>query len=1098
MRALITPTFLPLSSYSLAMRTLRSLAFTSLVALLTIASSATAQTSTTSGAVRGRISSDENASMSGVAVTAVNQETGFTRSARSDAQGVYTVALLPPGTYRVSARRIGLQQSEQGNVRVVVGASTTTNFTLRSAAVALAAVEVRAEATQIDVADGGVKQTVSQEEIANLPALGRDFTDFINLSGLVSPTPEVTTGGQFSIAGQRPSQTNVQIDGVDANQSFFGENRGGSRIPFAFSLESIREFQVITNGFDVEYGNYSGGVVNIVTKGGTNTFKGTVYGNLRDESLTAKDFNGNTPNKFSVQQYAAQVEGPFIKDKLHYLFSLDGQRRREPFRTITPEFLRSTTNPAFARSDSMLADSLERFFDILETQYGGDRSTFSEFQITNDVLTLFGRLDWTLNDKHRVSLRNNFSDYENKDEAGGFAFRAGRSQAETIEDRANSVVGEITSALRPNLFNVFRAQYASEFRPRTPNSYLPELNVRLTPTAEPVEYGGSLISFNNSIDEKKVQLIDNLTWSAGAHTFKLGTNNTFSRFQNFFVFNGSGGFEFRSLADFEARRPSRYNRNVRIDGKPPNATFSTAEYSAYVQDDWQITPKLLASLGIRYDNSRYSDQPGRVVDVERAFGLKTGIAPIDDDNFSPRVSLTYDVNGDARQILRGGAALFYGRVPFVLGGNVAITEVPQLVLDCRGSIADNAPDAPPIPDFRNLNPNGSDNPFNCAGAGGIGGTPEYAFWTDAFELPETFKANVGYERVLGPNTRIAVDLLFSETGKLYTVRNINLRESQFELTNEGGRRIFVPATRFSPSSAAGTDRLRNTTFSNVFVNYNDGTARSAIASVEVNHKVSARTSLRGSYTFTRAEDNSSFSCCTSNAGFGDQRYGALGPNDIGGVGDRSAGWGPSNFERNHTVVLSGFFTLPFDVRVSSIFRMQSGTPWGPEVRGDLNGDGVSFNDRPYVFRPEDLPIAVPASAATQVDSLAFIAEQRLRYAKYLQKFDCIGDFQGEIIERNSCRQPWFNRLDVSVRKRIDVGRQGAELSVDLFNVLNGLNKKWGKYEAVTAANRNLLLAQQFRNGKVEYTVPTTLGTTTQVGNNLQLQFSAQVGARLFF
>ena len=170
----------------------------------------------------------------------------------------------------------------------------------------LTGVEVTANARAIDVADAGVKQTVSQEEIAELPALGRDFTDFISLSGLVSPAPEVTTGGQFSIAGQRPSQTSIQIDGVDANNAFFGENRGGSRIPFAFSLESIREFQIITNGFDVEFGAYSGGIVNIVTQGGTNDFRGTLYGNYRGQALTTDDFDGNPPNNFSVQQYAGR------------------------------------------------------------------------------------------------------------------------------------------------------------------------------------------------------------------------------------------------------------------------------------------------------------------------------------------------------------------------------------------------------------------------------------------------------------------------------------------------------------------------------------------------------------------------------------------------------------------------------------------------------------------------------------------------------------------------------------------------------------------------------------------------------------------------
>jgi outer membrane receptor for ferrienterochelin and colicin len=1031
-------------------------------------------------------------------VLATNEETGFQRGTQTGDDGVYVVRFLPPGTYRVAARRIGQQPAEVPGVRVTVGSTAPANFTLRTAAVQLTGVEVTANAREIDVADAGVKQTVSQEEIAELPSLGRDFTDFIALSGLVSPAPEVTTGGQFAIAGQRPSQTSIQIDGVDANNAFFGENRGGSRIPFAFSLESIREFQIITNGFDVEFGNYSGGVINIVTRGGTNDFRASVYGNYRDKSLTRADFDGNPPNNFSVQQYAGRVSGPLIRDQLHYLVSVDGQRRREPFRSITPAFLRGTGAP----EDAATADSLERFFDVLGSQYGvaGAASQYGEWEISNDVLTLFGRVDWTLNDRHRLSVRNNFSDHKNLDEAGGFAFPAGRSQAESFKDRANSLVGELTSVITPSIFNVLRVQYATEERPRVGNNLKPELRVRLDAN-ETVEYGGAFISFRNFLDETKLQIVDNVTVALGDHSIKLGTNNTFSSIENVFWLNGSGGFEFNSLGDFEAFRPSRFNRNVRADSVAPNATFDVQEYSLYAQDEWRITPRLLGVFGVRYDVQRYGDRPGRVVDAERAFGIETGVAPIDDNNISPRVSFTYDVKGDATQLIRAGAGFFYGRVPFVMGSNVAITDTPLLVVDCRGSLTEipTPPDVPPSPaPYRNWAASGNDNPFTCGGAGGLGGVPEYTFWQGDFELPETLKANVGYERQVRPGTLASIDLLFSETSKLYTVRNVNLRDPQFELSGEGGRRIFVPAGRFSPSSAAGADRFRNTDFASVYVNYNDGVARAFAATLNIDHRLSDSAAVRASYTYTRAYDNSTYSCCTANEGFTSQRYGALGPNVIGAIGDEATGWGPSNFNREHAIVLSGTFRLPYGIRVSPKWSIRSGTPWGPEVSGDINADGVNFNDRPYVFRPEELPVFVPSSVANR-DSVVAVA--RARYADILGEFDCVGDYVGQIIPRNTCRQPWFNQLDMTIRKRFaTAGSQAAEVHIDLFNVLNGLNSDWGRNVSVTAARRNLLVAQQYDagTGQVQYTVPATFGDRTQVGSNLLLQFSAQIGVRYYF
>ena len=1066
--------------------------------LATVASSGIAQSSTTTGNIRGRVTDEAGNPLPAATVVATNEETGFQRGTQTDDAGVYVVRFLPPGTYRVAARRIGQQASEVSGIRVIVGSTTPANFTLRTAAVQLTGVEVTASARAIDVADAGVKQTVSQEEIAELPALGRDFTDFISLSGLVSPAPEVTTGGQFAIAGQRPSQTSIQIDGVDANNAFFGENRGGSRIPFAFSLESIREFQIITNGFDVEFGAYSGGIVNIVTQGGTNDFRGTLYGNYRGQSLTSNDFDGNPPNNFSVQQYAGRVSGPIARDKVHYLLSLDGQRRREPFRSISPQFLRGSGNA----EDVATADSLERFYDVLETQYGvaNASSQYGEWEISNDVLTIFGRIDWSLNDRHRLSLRNNYSNHKNHDEAGSFAFPAGISQAEAFEDRANSLVGELTSVITPSIFNVLRVQYATEDRPRIGNNLKPELRVRLDAN-ETVEYGGAFISFRNFLDERKLQIVDNVTFAAGDHTLKLGTNNTFSSIENIFWLNGSGGYEFNSLADFEAFRPSRFNRNVRADSVTPNATFDVQEYSIYAQDEWRITPKLIGIFGVRYDVQRYGDRPGRVVDAERAFGIETGIAPIDDNNISPRVSFTYNVRGNATELIRAGAGFFYGRVPFVMGSNVAITDNPLLVVDCRGSLTaiPVPPDIPPSPAaYETWSPSGDDNPFTCGGAGGLGGVPEYTFWNSGFELPETIKANLGYERQLRPGTVASIDLLYSESSKLYTVRNINLRDAQFELATEGGRRVFVPAGRFAPASAAGSDRFLNTDFASVYVNYNDGVARAFAATLNVDHRLNDSSSVRASYTFTRAYDNSTYSCCTANEGFTGQRYGALGPNAIGDIGDESAGWGPSNFTRDHAIVLSGTFRAPFGIRVSPKWSIRSGTPWGPEVSGDINGDGVLFNDRPYVFRPEELPVFV-ASSVTNRDSV--VALHRARYSDILAEHECVGDYVGQIIPRNTCRQPWFNQLDLTIRKRFTTGGdQGAELQIDLFNVLNGLNSDWGRNVSVTAARRNLLLAQQYdaASGNVQYTVPTTFADRTQVGSNLLLQFSAQIGVRYYF
>ena len=1047
---------------------------------------------TTTGEIRGTVTDEQGAPLPGASVTARSEATGVQRGATAGPDGAYVIRLVPPGTYTVRAATLGRRPASVADVQVAVAQAATVNLRLAPEAVALETITV--EASAVEAAEGGVKQFVSRQQIEELPALGRDFTDFINLSGLVAPDPGNTTGGQFSIAGQRASQTSVQIDGVDANNAFFGENRGGSRIPFAFSLESIREFQIITNGFDVEYGNYSGGIINVVTRGGTNEWDGTLYANYRSDALTGSSFvETEQLRDYQVTQYAGSISGPIRRDRLFFLFSADGQRRREPQLPITA----ARFGPGGPEENAQLFGEVQRFQQILADRYGIENaaSGYQPFQTSNDVLTMFGRIDWNVNDAHRLTLRHNYSNYRNLDEYNvNFDFIFGRSRAERLRGTTHSFVGELQSVLSPRTFNTLRFQVAGEGRPREGNDVRPALIVNLS-GGQQIGYGGTFASFQNDLEETKFQLIDNLTHAAGRHTFKVGANAVYTRIFNRFILNGAGEYRFASLDAFENFQPLSFSRQVLAGGGIPISEFDVAEWAVYAQDEFQATPRLTVTAGLRYDQQAFLDAPIPVTEAERAFGVQSGIAPADNDNVSPRLSLAYDLRGDGRSVFRAGAGYFYGRVPYVLGGNVAGSVRPVLQLTCRGEPGD--PDAPPSPaDYGSWSQGGNDNPGGCASAAALSGIPTYTFWNPEFEFPETLKANVGYEQAIGRGTTAALDLIFTRSYQLYTVRNLNLRPVQFTLEGEGGRQVFQPAAVFDPSAsnaAANTDRSRlNREFGDVFVNYNDGRAQAFTATLNLEHRFSGATALGGSYTFTRAYDNSSYSCCTPSSGFQDPDVGAFGPNDVGGIGDTQRAWGPSYFARTHTFVFNGRTRLPLGIQLSGIWRVQSGRPWTPEVSGDLNGDGVRFNDRPFIFAPEDLPLADAGAAAE---------EQRAQYAEYLNERSCLGDYVGRVVPRNTCRFRWSNLLDLRVSRSFATTRgQRAELQVDLFNVLNGLNDDWGRVTGVFAANRNLLQAVRYdaATGRTLYRVPTTFGTEGALGTNLLLQFQTQVGFKYYF
>lgn len=1062
--------------------------------LLALAPAALRAQGVTTGQIRGQVTDENGAPLAGAQVAAVNTATGFRGTAVTSGEGTYTVRLLPPGSYRVTASQIG-RATATATVQVAVGQAATANLRLTPEALAVeGVVATGARGNTVDASEGGVQEAVSREQIEALPVLGRDFTDFINLSGLVAPDPGTTTGGQFSIAGQRASQTNVLIDGVDANNSFFGENRGGARIPFAFSLESIREFQIITNGYDVEYGGYSGGVVNVVTRGGTNEWEGTAYGNYRSDALTGRSFNeGERLEEYSVTQYSARLSGPIRKDKAFFLFSLDGQRRREPQLPVTL----GRYGPGGAEEDPALFSDVQRFFQILEQRYGVSDAErgYQPFETSNDVITLFGRVDWNVGDNHRVTLRHNYSNFKNGNEFNaGFDFIYGLSRAEQFEGRSHSFVGELQSVLGSSTFNTLRFQVSDEGRPRNGNELRPALTVNLT-GGERIGYGGTFVSFQNDLEERKYQLINNLTHVTGDHTLKVGGNLIYTRIHNQFIQNGAGEYSFPNLDAFEAFQPSSYTRTVRAGGGIPVSDFDVAEWALYAQDEWAVTPKLTATAGLRYDVQSFLDAPARVVEAERAFNVESGIAPTDNNNLSPRIALAYDIRGDGRSVARAGAGYFYGRVPYVVGGNVAGSVKPVLQLVCTGGPDD--PTAPPSPEgYAEWTTIGDDNPSNCASAASLSGVPTYTFWQPDFEFPETFKANLGYEQAIGRRTSAKVDLLFTRSTKLYTVRNLNLRDVALTLENEGGRRIFQPAAIFNPSAPDATANAlrsrRNLEFSDVYVNYNDGRSQAVTATASVERRFGESSNLSLSYTFNRAYDNSSYSCCTANSGFTAPLVGVYGPNEIGGIGDFERAWGRSSFGREHTFILSGNTVLPLGIRLAGIWRLQSGRPWTPAASGDLNGDGVRFNDRPFIFAPEDLPLASTGATAD---------EERARYAEFLEDNECLNKYVGQIIERNVCEFPWYNQLDLRVSRAFQTVRgQRAELQIDLFNVLNGLNSEWGRVVGVFGANQNILQAVRYdaATGKTLYRVPSAFAREEALGTNLTLQFQTQIGLKYFF
>ncbi|HWJ23470.1 MAG TPA: carboxypeptidase regulatory-like domain-containing protein [Gemmatimonadaceae bacterium] len=1077
-----------------------------------------AQQATTTGAVRGIVTGPDGAPIHGVTVVTTNDETGVKHGAQTDESGRYQIPFLPPGPYTVRAQFIGYRAVEKAGYRIGLGQVERVDFQLEQVATQLAAQRVVADATPlIETQKAGTSTRIDQRQIAELPTNGRNFKDLVVLAPGTSDVSGGGAGGGQAIGGGRTASSNLLMDGVNNNESFFGgDARGGDRAPFSYSIEAVKEIQVITAGYDVERGNFTGGTVNAVTKSGTNRFQGSVFGFLRDNEaagvkLTARDFNGALPTDFRKQQYGLSLGGPIVKDHAHFFFTFDKQNARDP----RPVFTGAALDPA-SRGFRFHADTLARILQVAKDSLGYDLSSeVGNFVQNVDETALFGRVDWQLNDKHTLTLRDNYVKFAQLNDRlitqasnpGDFLSNAG-----PYETRSNSVVASLTSVFTGALTNELRAQTSYEHKPRPSNPAgqfgvpVPQVSIRGitslradgTPFTTGVNFGADPVLHVNNLEEQTTELIDNLRYTRGSHTFKLGTDLQRVHVFNDFFFNGLGTFSYSSLAAFEANTPTGFTRSLPLPGKSrPIADYSVLEGAVYAQDEWQVTPQLFLSYGLRYDRATYPDRAEENAAVADSFpGLHTSARPEDNNNVSPRIGFTFDPAADGRQVLRGGTGLFYGRSPYVLYANVLTnTGRTQLSLSCAAGNV-------PRPDFASYASDPSTVPTTCAnGAGAGAGAANPVVFSPDFQQSSAWKSNLAYDRVVAGSWRVGVEGVYTKVRDNYLVSDANLNTTP-RFYADGKIPVLVDPTKVNPATGAvrtGDSRLKGG-FGNVFVQNDLGETNSFQGILSATGRL-ARATVTASYTYDNTRDNGSTSCCIAGSDIFSSTRAAGNPNDFGGQ------WGPASFSRTHTFVFSPSVELPYGFTVSGIFRAFSGIPWTARYLNDVNGDGATDllgvgNDRIYVpTKAEVQQMDFFVDARSTVPAADQIAAQRALLEQKIGGRACLSDARGRFVGRNSCRNPMQNVLDARVSKKFNTIRgQNLELVADFFNVLNGLNKDWGKRLEVSSTDQALLSTTKFdpTTQKFTYRVNNTFGRATPSQFTLTQQFQMQLGLRYTF
>lgn len=1023
-----------------------------LLALLGWTAPAAAQGVTTS-AVTGRVTNEQGEPIEGAAVVVTNTRTGAEYRAVTRGDGRYLLqGLQPGGPYRVQASRVGLATQSRPGVTLELSQTESVDFTLAAQAVLLEAIAVTAENEGAVISPGrtGAAMVISDSSIKRLPTITRDFTDFTRL------VPQISTQGAGTSGGGRNFRFNsIQIDGA-ANNDLFGlassGTPGGQAGTKPITLEAIQSFQVVLAPFDVRQGGFTGAGINAVTRSGSNDWEGSFAAFTRNENLVgnyAYQLAGNNIRStdfsdFKQNELAFSLGGPIVRDRAFFFVAGEMARREAPGGVFIGADMKATGGATIngARVDSARA--------ILQSKYGYDAGGIGEVPLQRQSDNLFARLDFNLGANNRLTLRHNYVDawddnFSRSDAAfplsfGGYVFNS----------TTNATVGQLNTTLGNQVFNEFRVGYTTIRDSRDiPANPFPRLEIDLPAgscagTSCRILAGSENSSVANALDQDVLEITNDLSLSRGIHNITVGTTNQFFDFSNLFAQNIYGLYRFSNLQALQAGTPTQYSYtffNDTVTGAKKRAEFAVQSLSFYAQDRMSLSSRFTLTPGIRFDVTRFPDNPGRNVRFETAFqtayttaGLgtfsrRTDQIPESNLQVNPRIGFNWDVTGEQTTQVRGGVGLFSGRTPYVWISNAyGNTGLDYTRFQCTGTTATATNRAPPfVADPAN-------QPRYCVNAAGVP-QPVSALANEIntvdpdFKMPQVLRWSLAVDQQLPFSLVGTFEGLYTAARNDPTYRDLTLVPVTTGQTMVEGRQAWT--------------RLSALGFGNVYDVYNTDENFSYSLTAQLQ-----RPFLNGwegmiAYTFSKSEDVNSLTSSTARSNF---RFNPIAgnPND--------PELRTSNNDVPHRIVGSFTRQFTFDVLgraatdVSLIYVGESGRAYSYTYNGDVNGDSQDGNDLIYVPATAAEARFEPVSANNPFTPEASWANLNA----FIESVECLREQRGRVLKRNSCRTPWTNRFDVRLAQSLPTfGGQSAQFTIDVLNFANLLNREWGRSEFVS-------------------------------------------------
>ena len=1052
----------------------------------------------TTASIAGRISDNEGP-VAGAAVMAVYQPTGATYYAVTDVNGAYRInGITPGGPYTVSVDMLGYRKVENQGVYAPLGEAIVINSTLEVEDLTLDAAVFVADATEsgMNIRRSGAGTAVSQKTMSSLPTVNRSMNDVMKLTPQAS-----TTSNGLAVGGGNYRSSYVTVDGAAFNNAFgIGSNlpAGGSPI----SLDAVEQMSVNITPFDVRHSGFTGGAINAVTKSGTNDYHASVYDYFTNQELQGHSVDDATLSisKFLNHTVGVSVGGPIIKNKLFFFVNGEYTWDNVPGSSKVVSSGTGRTGANFNPKDGTVLRPTETFMNevakYLNDTYGYNPGRYQGYSLKTPDYKVMARLDWIINEANKLNVRlshthtygsNNPSnsvnpivpnpyDRNNYGRTSNYAqfFESNRYYQ---EQNFTSLAAELNSRLSNSLSNTFRFTWSHQDEPRSfEGGNFPTVDIMEpytdasgnTVNAVLTSFGPDPFTYGNLRDVQTYVVTDELVWNKGIHNMTFGAQYEWNNTKNGYMQGGLGYYVYDSWEDFKAGgKPAAFaiTHSNRDDLAQVFPSFKYIQYSVYAQDEITFSEYFKLTAGLRLELPVYPKIAGNenkeflqlAQGNNSLSGHSTADMPKNRINFSPRIGFNWDALKDRSLIVRGGAGIYTGRIPFVwivsVAGNSNCLQA-QYILP-RNSQAKYPNFHADVKDILNDIYGGQFKAQDLA-------APTGATIIDKnLKMPTTVKASLAVDARLPWGIKATIEGIYNKD--IETVAALRLGYTK----TEGGLQL------------PGEPKARNSWKSEDIMN----SQNSAVAPYYLTNKTLDGKKLpKGHYYSVTAQLSKDFNWGLSlmaaytrsgsksiQEGYGDQVSSLFSGGNYGVNGSNEPELGNSAFVSPNRFIANVSYKINEGKNATTIGLFYEGynhcyvgnysyTRYS-YVLGKLTGEGGSNN---LMYIPTD----------AQLEQMEFTsADNKAAFKAFLASDSYTKNHRGQYSTRGAKTAPWQGRFNLKVAHDFNfsiAGRNNTlQLGVDILNVANLLNSSWGLTKQVSTEN-----ILNYKSGKYTFTEPT--------------------------